>query len=346
MKKAFALVMALSMAFSLVACGGQTASDAASSSASDAASASSSVSAPAEGGVKTGLGIAATAAVETEASADENGKVKTNATAAAVLVDAEGRILSAKLDMVQMASQFTTEGAVTPDTSSDVQSKQDLGADYGMIAKSEIGKEWFEQADAFAAYVVGMTADEVLALPAESSEIADLAATCTIGISDFQAAIAAAVNNAQELGASADDQLSLALVSDITGSDASADEDGKAQHNTTYAVTTTNAEGKITSSILDETQSKYTVTVEGVAAAASETVASKKQLGADYGMIAKSEIGKEWFEQADAFAAYVVGMTADEVMALPAESSEIADLAATCTIGIDSFKAALVKAAA
>jgi hypothetical protein len=40
-----------------------------------------------------------------------------------------------------------------------------LGDGYGMRSASKIGKEWNEQANAFAAYVIGKTVDEVKALP-------------------------------------------------------------------------------------------------------------------------------------------------------------------------------------
>ena len=64
------------------------------------------------------------------------------------------------------------------------------GADYGMGAVSSIGKEWNEQAAAFAAYVTGKTLDEVAGIAVDEATKpaeADLASSVTISIGGFQA---------------------------------------------------------------------------------------------------------------------------------------------------------------
>ncbi len=93
-----------------------------------------------------------------------------------------------------------------------VPSKNELGADYGMGSISGIGKEWNEQAQALADYVVGKTADEVLGIAVDEATKpaeADLASSVTISIGGFQNAIAEAVDRAQPLGAQAEDELRL-----------------------------------------------------------------------------------------------------------------------------------------
>ena len=351
MKKALALVMVTCLAFSLVACGGNTtssstpASSTASSSASSSSAGSSSTSTPAStgtatGGLKTGMAVVSNTST-TNADADGAGKAQVDSTVAAVLVDSEGKIVDCKLDVAQNKVAVEADGTFATDTT--FKSKQEQGDEYGMKAASPIGKEWFEQADAFAAAVVGKTADEVSGLVAGE---ADLAATCTIAVDDFIAAVVAAANNAKELGAQAGDTLGLGVTSEMSHSSvlpADNEGEGLAQVDTTYAAVTYNAEGTISSSIIDSTQAKFTVSEEGAVAAKDAEIVSKQEQGDSYGMKAASPIGKEWLEQADAYAANLVGKTAADVAGLAGGE---ADLAATCTISVDSFNEAVTRAMA
>ena len=68
-----------------------------------------------------------------------------------------------------------------------------------MKKASSIGKEWFEQAAAYAAYAVGKTADEVngTAVTEGAPSDADLAASVTVHITDFNTVITKAVGNAK-----------------------------------------------------------------------------------------------------------------------------------------------------
>ena len=223
-----------------------------------------------------------------------------------------------------------------------------------MKGASPIGKEWYEQADAFAAYVIGKTAAEVEAIAVAGDhsgpDVADLAATCTMNVVDFKAAIVEACNNAQDLGAKADDTLGLGLSTEMSSSSKApdADGDGLVQADTTYAAVTYGKDGKITSARVNATQAKFDVTAEG-----KETGESipkiKQELKEGYNMKGASPIGKEWFEQAGAFEAYAVGKTAAELAALPAgghTTEPAADLAATCTMDIAAFTDAISRAAA
>ena len=91
--------------------------------------------------------------------------------------------------------EFDTTGAVTTDLTGSVSSKNTLGADYGMGKASAIGKEWNEQAAAFAAYTVGKTADAVTGIAVSETggaADADLAASCSISIGGFQSVVAKA----------------------------------------------------------------------------------------------------------------------------------------------------------
>ena len=87
-------------------------------------------------------------------------------------------------------SSHDSQGQLLTDLTVPVPSKNELGADYGMGSISGIGKEWNEQAQALADYVVGKTADEVLGIAVDEATKpaeADLASSVTISIGGFQA---------------------------------------------------------------------------------------------------------------------------------------------------------------
>ena len=98
-------------------------------------------------------------------------------------------ITSCIIDAVQADVNFDTAGAVTTDLTTPVLSKNQLGDDYGMKKASSIGKEWYEQAAGFAAYVTGKTPAEVSGIAVTEdgkAADADLAASVTISIGAFQ----------------------------------------------------------------------------------------------------------------------------------------------------------------
>lgn len=363
MKKAIALVMAACLAFGLVACGGASSTATSTSTASSAASTSEAASSEAasseaatEAGVKTGMAIVSSTSVS-DADADTDGKAQVDSTVAAVLVGEDGKIISCKLDVAQNKVAVKADGSF--DTTATFKSKQELKEDYNMKGASPIGKEWYEQANAFADYVVGMTAEEVRAIEtnpdAHNGPVdADIAASCTMSVTDFIEAIAQATENAQALGAFADDTLALGLSTEFSSSavqPADNEGEGLVQTDTTYAAVTTDADGKITSSIWDCTQAKFNTTEEGVVTAKGETIVPKQAQKEAYGMTKASEIGKEWYEQANAYAAWLAGKTADEVAAVETNAEghngpTDADIAASCTMDVREFNNAVAKALA
>ena len=369
MKKAIALVMAACLAFSLVACGGasstatstSTASSAAASSeaasseaASSEAASSEAASTATEAGVKTGMAIVSSTDSTKSADADADGLAQVDSTVAAVLVGEDGKIISCKLDVAQNKVPVNADGSF--DTTATFKSKQELKEDYNMKGASAIGKEWYEQANAFAEYVVGMTAEEVRAIEVGGDHNgptdADIAASCTMNVTDFIEAIAQAAEDAQRLGARADDTLALGLSTNMDSSKLPADNEGEGlvQTDTTYAAVTTDADGKITSSIWDCTQAKFDVTEAGEVTSKGDIV-SKQDLKEEYNMKGASGIGKEWYEQANAYAAWLVGKTAADVAAVETDAEghngpTDADIAASCTMNVLDFNAAVEKALA
>ncbi len=303
-----------------------------------------SLSGLAEDGYKTGYAVV-TALSGASATADAEGSAETDVALVGVILDAEGKIASAAIDFVQAAFSFTAEGKLTSDVSAAVRSKQELGDDYGMRKASKIGAEWNEQADALAAYVVGMTGDEVLAfeMDAGTATDADLLASVTVHINALVEGIYRATENAAELGAIAGDTVQIGTSATLSRSkDAAADAAGAADLYLTFAVATKNADGVATSVVIDNLPA-----VIGFDAAGQITTdlavepVSKNVLGDAYGMKAASSLGLEWNEQAAGFAALTVGKTAEEVAAMDLAG---ADVVSAATMSLDGLAEAVVKA--
>ena len=301
---------------------------------------------------KTGLAVITSVAKSTNAGAEGDGLAQTDSLVVAVVVDKDGKILDCKMDSAQTQINFSAEGKLTTDPATEFKTKQELGNDYGMKAQSPIGKEWFEQADAFAKYCVGKTLDEVkgIAINEEGKAgDADLSASVTVHIGDFVAAVAKAVENATDQGAKAGDKLGLAISTTMGQSaDATADAEGLAQAYSYYTVVTTDKDGKITSCILDGSQGNVNFSTTGVISTdITAAVQTKQELKEAYGMKKASGIGKEWYEQANAFTEYCKGKTVDEVkgIAVDAEGKVTdADLAASVTVHVAPFIANVEKA--
>jgi hypothetical protein len=345
-------VAALS-ATTFVGCGADEAAEAPVADTQVAEETTSAVSSPvaAEGELLTGIGTVVGIDSSVDATADAEGTAQCDATVAAVTVDSNGAIVECVIDIAQTKIGVSADGKITSDLNAEYPSKRELGDDYGMKKASSIGKEWYEQADAFAEWAVGKTAADIsgMAISEGYAGDADLAASVSIHVTGFQAAVLEAMNNAVAGGAAVGDKLGLGLSTKISNSKDAAEEDGVAEAYTTISVLTVNEEGVITSSILDAVQAKITFDSKGVITAdKSADVPSKNELGDAYGMKSASAIGKEWNEQAAAYAAYTVGKTVDEVQgtAVTEGRAADADLAASVSIHITDFNAVIAKAVA
>ena len=312
--------------------------------------------------LKFGMGVVANLGEAKAADGDTNGSGEFVATAVAVLLDADNKIVAIDLDSAQIKSAWTSEGKVV--ATEDFRTKYELGADYGMAAYGKkhdgsdgAAKEWYEQADAFMATAKGKTLDEVKAMMgADTYAMGDLAAAgCTISVGDFVAALEKAVANAADSKATAENKLNLGIVSSASNKDAVEDAEGSVEVTTTIVAAVVDAEGKVVASKTDSVQGKNTFDAKGVATADTKAeIKTKVELGADYGMAAygKKHDGsegavKEWNEQAAAFDATLVGKTAADFAALAGEDTyAVGDLAtAGCTISVGDMIAAAEKAA-
>lgn len=149
--------------------------------------------------VKLGVGMTARVADSKEAG-EEDGVLQADVTVASVTVDENGKIVSCAIDEVSAKVNFDDDGHITTDINGEISTKQELGESYGMKAASSIQKEWNEQADAFAQYCVGKTAEEVKNMSVTEdgkASDADLASSCTIYVANFIDTVVKAVNNAK-----------------------------------------------------------------------------------------------------------------------------------------------------
>ena len=150
---------------------------------------------------KLGMGVV------TSLESSKAGNAQVDATVAAVVTDAEGKIVACRIDVAQNKSKIEN-GAATVNAT--FKSKMELGNDYGMAGKVDndgngVMLEWFEQVHAFEAYVIGKTGAEVAAMETATNSIgyqmatdADLlAAGCTIQITAIKAVVAKSVANAR-----------------------------------------------------------------------------------------------------------------------------------------------------
>ncbi len=300
---------------------------------------------------KTGLGVVTSLASSTSAG-DADGLAEVDSTVAAVLVGSDGKILACRIDVAQTKANFSAEGKLLTDVATEFQTKQERGADYGMASQSGIGKEWYQQADAFADYVVGKTVDEVKGIAVSEEGVtteADLTSSVTIHVGDFISAIEKAVSNAKDLGASANDKLGLAISTSISDStDATADAVGLVQAYSYYSVVTTDADKKITSCVVDASQGKVNFDTTGtITTDLTAAVQTKQELKEAYNMKDQSGIGKEWYEQANSFADYVKGKTIDQVNGIAVSEEGVAteaDLTSSVTIHITPLISVVDKA--
>ena len=125
------------------------------------------------------------------ASADKAGTASAYATVAAVTTHYD-EITSCVIDAVQANVNFDVTGKITTDFNAPVLTKNEKGADYGMVAWGGAIAEWNEQAASFASYATGKTISEVAGIAVDESgktTDADLLASVTIKIGDFKAII-------------------------------------------------------------------------------------------------------------------------------------------------------------
>lgn len=312
--------------------------------------------------------------VEVNLTSSKDKAAQVDATFAAVLLDKDGKILACRLDAVQNKASLE-EGVYTV---KNLKTKRELGDDYGMAKYGKdmdmngdgVVKEWYDQANAFENYVVGMTAEEVKNIKTSANshgyqmatDQALLNAGCTIQITDFIAAVYKACTDeqGQTFQEQADAALTLGIAAnssvDSSSKNATDEAAGAINMYSDFAATVV-LNGKIVASLNDAIQPKIAFDKTGVTSATFKD--TKRCLKEDYNMKKYGAdnngdgIVKEWYEQSAAFSKYVLGMTADQVKNLETKevnahqiSTDEALLKAGCTMQITGIKAVVAKAVA
>ncbi len=349
MKKIISLLLVVFMVVSFAACGTKPTTD--ENNGDDVAAA-----------LKFGMGIVASYGDAKDADGDTNGECKAETTAVAVLLDDAGKFVDIAIDSVEAKAIWTSEGVAS--ATEEVKTKYELGTAYNMAAYGKKhdgtdGKvlEWFEQIDAFVATAKGKTLDEVKAFVGEDTyTTGDLAAAgCTISVGSIMAALEEAVKNAAASEATAEDTVKIAFATSVENTDATEEKEGSVEFEETIVAAVTDKDGKVVVAKTDCAVVTVTFDTKGVATVdTAAEIKTKLDLGTDYNMAAygKKHDGsdgavKEWFEQAAAFDAALVGKTASEFASLAdADGYGTGDLAtAGCTIGISDMIKAADKAA-
>jgi hypothetical protein len=222
--------------------------------------------------------------------------------------------------------------------------------------------EWYAQAEAFEAYVVGKTTEQVAGIETTTNDegytvAADdaLYAGCTMQITDFIQAVTKACNDEWAVSFTANEgEFTLGLAAKTTDEDSTvptAEEDGVVKMYTEFGAAVVNGEGKILAALNDAIQPNITVNTAGEIVD-TQYKGTKRELGDDYNMVAYSNAIAEWDAQSAAFSNYVVGMTADQVEGIETEVNDegynvaVDDaLSASCTISISGMQAVIAQAA-
>ena len=311
---------------------------------------------------KVGLGQNISIAKSSDATAEKTATAQADVTIAAVGFDAEGKVASVTVDVAQTKVAFDKDMKVTSDRAAEVPSKKDLKEGYGMVKASSIGKEWFEQMEAFENWMIGKTVDEITGLKVKERDenhknvpdVPELTSSVTITVESYIAAVEEAWNNAEDVAGA--ESVGLGVETHIGSSkDKAADVKPVAQMDTYMTLTALDKDGKVAKVIVDVAQVKVNYDENGVVTT-DKTVApiTKKELKEGYGMLKASSIGKEWFEQMEAFEEWMVGKTSDEITGLKVKERDanhtavpdVPELTSSVTITVDGYQAVVAEAIA
>src|SRR5690554_820694 len=274
-----------------------------------------------------------------------DGRIQVNTTFATVVLDEDGVFKFVAIDVAQNEGTFNSEGVVVKAEAAPT--KKEKGDDYNMKGASEIGKEWFEQIEAFEEWIVGKTLADVQGLEiAEGylSDEEDLKSSVTVRVTDYVAVVEKAVAAAETVENVA--EVGVGSVTSVSGRDFVEGTDGRIQVNVTYAGVAYDADGNIVYANIDTAQNQGTFDGTGKVLAGT-AIGTKKERGDDYGMANASDIGKEWDEQITAFELFAVGKTLNDVTGLTLEDGYLADsedLKTSVTMSVDGYIAAVEKA--
>ena len=285
---------------------------------------------------------------------------------AAVLFDADGKILKVDIDNAQTVVKFDADMKVT-NRDDILKTKVEKGEEYGMKKASSIGKEWYEQIDELEKWMVGKTVAEVKALKTKARDdshpavpdVPELTSLVTISVEDYIAAVEKAWNNAVDVENA--DKLGLGQEISIAKSKDYAPTEGDkpevlptAQVDTIIAaIAFTAADGKVAGVIIDTAQIVVNFDKDGkVTSDRNAPLKTKVEKGNDYGMHKVSSIGKEWYEQIAELEKWMVGKTVAEITGMKVKERDeshpavpdVPELTSSVTINVGDYLAVVAEA--
>ena len=331
-------------------------------SASANTNASNGAAADAQGTIaKIGLGTVTSIGKSKDKDGEKGAVGQVDTIIVAAGFDKDGKVVKINIDTAQTKVEYSADLQLVSDVNGELKTKVELGDEYGMKKASSIGKEWYEQAKELGDWMVGKSIDEIKSMktkakddshPAVPDE-AVLTSSVTVSVEGYIAAVEKAFNNAVEVQNGAEKlglghSISIAKSKGLDG-----DKTPAAQVDTTLVVGAFDKDGKVAGTIIDTAQTKIDFDKDGkVTSDKTAAFKTKVELGADYGMVKASTIGKEWFEQAEALGNWMVGKSIDEIKGMktinkdashPAVPDE-ADLTSSVTVSVEKYISGIEEA--
>ena len=307
-----------------------------------------------------GLGQNISIAKSSPAGDDKTAQAQADVTIAAVGFDADGKVASVTIDVAQTRVAFDEDMQVTSDLEAEVATKKELKEEYGMLKASEIEAEWFEQAEALEAWMIGKTIEEISGMPTyekdeshlQVPDLEELKSSVTIDVGGYLAAVEEAWENREDVAGA--ETVGLGVLTSIgKSSSAEGDTTAQAQVDTTMAATAFDADGNVAGAQIDVAQVRVAYDEEGqITSNLEDEIKTKQELKEEYGMLKASEIDKEWFEQMAALEEWMVGKSVDDITGMPVFEKDpshlnvpdVEELKSSVTITVESYLAVVEEA--
>lgn len=249
-------------------------------------------------------------------------------TVAAIVTDADGKIVLCRLDCI-VYSAFDRNGAIVTTAPA---SKVAQGDAYDAYMPMPAGR-WYQQADALATYVTGKTQADVKALGADGY-VKDVVASCTIHAGDLLKAIDNAFESEHKVAFKSAATAFTAGVSAIASVEA---EESTVTFAVEYAAAVL-ADGAVVAAILDTAEDTLKgVTTADAGLTSVDYKGTKREQGDAYDAWSPMAAGR-WYQQADAYCKAAVGLTKDNIATLASAG------VAGCTIYSGGYKAGIAAA--
>lgn len=206
-------------------------------------------------------------------------------------------------------SETPKKETLTVKVDSNLKTKGQLGADYGM--------NWDEQVKAITDYAIGKDKAAV----AEATKDADVSSSVSIYADHLSGLLSGTMDKVETVNANIA-KIGTGIVNSVRNNEVT-DKDGNFETNVTYATVAVDADGKIAFVTIDTAQNELTFSATEVKEFKAR--GTKKELGADYGM--------NWDEQIASLQDYLVGKSIADVTGESASS----DLSSSVSINLDGY---------